>query len=464
MEKIKFKANRIFNVDETGITTVQTKCPKVYDPKGAKKLGAAISGERGRTITGVFCVSASGNYVPPMLIYPRKRMAATLQKNRPIGTSFRCSKNGWINSELFVEWLKHFEQHVKPTDTNPILLVLDNHASHISIRAYNFCKEKHIHMVSLPPHTSDNLQPLDLTIQESGNTTDLLPVLVWIHGGVFENGDATFQTFGPKHFMDYGVIIVTMNYRVGPFGFLTTEDGVIPANIGLKDQNFALQWVQSNIQQFGGDPAKVTIFGESAGAVSVSYHLLNKNYEDLFRGAILESGTAISSFSHQRWARYYAFETAYAMSVGFTSRNSTELLLFLQSVPAEILKNVRLTIPAEKEMGIGSHRKRIWIPVIEDDSLNGTFITGPMHENILNGNIVKVPIMLGFTSEEELKFIDYDVAAESRRFDNNLELLIHNKFEMSEENKTLAGTEFRKIYTNGTFEDTYGSIVKGSTA
>ncbi|KAJ8958628.1 hypothetical protein NQ318_016353, partial [Aromia moschata] len=137
---------------------------KNYGPKGAKKVGAAISGERGRTITGVFCVSASGNYVPHMLIYPRKRMAATLQKNGPIGTSFRCLKNGWINSELFVEWLKHFEQHVKPTDINPILLVLDNHASHISIRAYNFCKEKHIHMVSLPPHTSDNLQPLDLTV------------------------------------------------------------------------------------------------------------------------------------------------------------------------------------------------------------------------------------------------------------------------------------------------------------
>ncbi|KAJ8947778.1 hypothetical protein NQ318_017050 [Aromia moschata] len=140
MEKIKFKAKRIFNVDETGITTVQTKCPKVYGPKGAKKVGTANSGERGRTIIGVFCVSASGNYVPPMLIYPRKRMAATLQQNGPIGASFTCSKNGWINSELFVEWLKHFEQH-----------------------AYNFCKEKHIHMVSLPPHTSDNLQPLDVT-------------------------------------------------------------------------------------------------------------------------------------------------------------------------------------------------------------------------------------------------------------------------------------------------------------
>lgn len=164
MQKFKFEANRIFNMDETGITTVQAKCPKVYGAKGAKKVGSAISGERGRTITGVFCINAAGNYIPPMLIYPRKRMPATLQKNGPVGALYKCSKNGWINSELFCEWLTHLAKHAKPTSSDPILLVLDNHASHISIRAYNFCKENNIHMVSLPPHTSNHLQPLDLTV------------------------------------------------------------------------------------------------------------------------------------------------------------------------------------------------------------------------------------------------------------------------------------------------------------
>ncbi|KAJ8942271.1 hypothetical protein NQ314_010104 [Rhamnusium bicolor] len=163
IEKFKFQANRIFNMDETGLTTVQKKCPKVYGPKGVKKVGAAISAERGRTITAVFCMSASGYYIPPMLIYPRKRMAPTLQKNGPIGASYMCSKNGWINSELFLDWLHHFQKHVKPTESDPILLVLDNCSSHISIEAYNFCRENHIHMVSLPPHTSGNFQPLDLT-------------------------------------------------------------------------------------------------------------------------------------------------------------------------------------------------------------------------------------------------------------------------------------------------------------
>ncbi|KAJ8932058.1 hypothetical protein NQ314_014981 [Rhamnusium bicolor] len=167
IEKFKFQANRIFNMDETGLTTIQKKCPKVskvYGPKGVKKVGAAISAERGRTITAVFCMSASGYYIPPMLIYPRKRMAPMLQNNGPIGASYMCSKNGWINSELFLDWLHHFQKHAKPTESDPILLVLDNCSSHISIEAYNFCRENHIHMVSLPPHTSDNLQPLVLTI------------------------------------------------------------------------------------------------------------------------------------------------------------------------------------------------------------------------------------------------------------------------------------------------------------
>nr|CAH7712938.1 unnamed protein product [Callosobruchus chinensis] len=98
-----------------------------------------------------------------MLIYPQKRMSPALQRNGPIGALYACSTNGWINSELFVEWLKHFEKNVNPTETNPVLLILDNHSSHISLEAYRLCRSQFIHMVSLPPHTSDHLQPLDLT-------------------------------------------------------------------------------------------------------------------------------------------------------------------------------------------------------------------------------------------------------------------------------------------------------------
>ncbi|CAH1973138.1 unnamed protein product [Acanthoscelides obtectus] len=91
-------------------------------------------------------------------------MPPSIGKNGPIGASYKCSKNGWINSDLFVEWLHHFGSNVKPSANDPVLFVLDNHTSHISIEAYDYCKEKNIHMVTIPPHTSDNLQPLDVTV------------------------------------------------------------------------------------------------------------------------------------------------------------------------------------------------------------------------------------------------------------------------------------------------------------
>jgi hypothetical protein len=84
---------------------------------------------------------------------------------------------------------------------------------------------------------------------------------------------------GPEYLIDHDVVIVTFNYRLGPLGFLSTEDTVVPGNNGLKDQQLAIKWVHENIQLFGGDPEKITIVGESAGGASVSHHLLNKNSE-----------------------------------------------------------------------------------------------------------------------------------------------------------------------------------------
>lgn len=144
-------------MDETGITIVQHKCLKIYRPKGVKRVGAAISAERGKTIIRVFCMSATGNCCPPMFIYSRKRMLPSLERNGSAGASYKCSKNGWINGELFLVWLAHFIKYAKPTSNDPIRLVLDNHASHISIAGFNFCKENNIHITSLPPHTSDKL-------------------------------------------------------------------------------------------------------------------------------------------------------------------------------------------------------------------------------------------------------------------------------------------------------------------
>jgi len=115
-------------------------------------------------VTAVCAVNATGVYAPPMLIYPRRRHSCALEADGPRGTLYRCSKNGWINEDLFVDWLKHFADFTKPSENEPILLILDNHSSHISLRAYEFCKSNNIVMLSLPPHGSHRIQPLDVSI------------------------------------------------------------------------------------------------------------------------------------------------------------------------------------------------------------------------------------------------------------------------------------------------------------
>ena len=120
-----------------------------------------------------------------------------------------------------------------------------------------------------------------------------LPVMVFIHGGSLITGSGNFRDYGPLHFMDKNVILVTINYRLGPFGFFFMGDEMVSGNAGLKDQVMALQWVQDNIQSFGGDPNSVTIFGESAGSFSVSVHILSPLSVHLFHRAIMQSRSAI---------------------------------------------------------------------------------------------------------------------------------------------------------------------------
>ena len=99
--------------------------------------------------------------------------------------------------------------------------------------------------------------------------------MVWIHGGAFVGGNGSSVNAGGAYFLDKDVVLVSLNYRLGVFGFFSTGDSAAPGNFGLKDQVLALKWVQNNIKAFGGDPKKVTIFGQSAGGVSVSLHAIS---------------------------------------------------------------------------------------------------------------------------------------------------------------------------------------------
>lgn len=159
--KYNFKAHRIFNTDETGISTVQTP-GKILAKKGLKQVGFATSWERGRNITVVCAFSATGIYVPPMFIYARKRMNPQLQKGGPSGAFYSCSDKGWITEDLFLQYLEHFQKFVKASQEDPVLLIMDNHSTHSTLEAYKFCKANGVILLSIPPHTSHKIQPLDV--------------------------------------------------------------------------------------------------------------------------------------------------------------------------------------------------------------------------------------------------------------------------------------------------------------
>ncbi|KAL5279788.1 CES5A.2 family protein [Megaselia abdita] len=124
-----------------------------------------------------------------------------------------------------------------------------------------------------------------------------LAVMVWIHGGAWIGGSNHHLMYGPHYLLDQDIVLVAINYRVGPLGFMSTETLDCPGNYGLKDQVEALRWVRQHISSFGGNPDSVTIFGESAGGASVSYLLQSDKPRGLFHRAIPQSGTIFGSWS-----------------------------------------------------------------------------------------------------------------------------------------------------------------------
>jgi len=153
---------QIWNVDETGISTVQ-KPGKVIATKGAKLVGRITSGERGQTVTTMCAMNAAGTYIPPMFIFPRKRMVEALMSGAPPGSIGTCTPSGWTDSGCFVRWLKHFESIVKPSKNRKHIIILDGHHSHKTLEAVLFAREHGIELLTLPPHCTHKMQPLDTT-------------------------------------------------------------------------------------------------------------------------------------------------------------------------------------------------------------------------------------------------------------------------------------------------------------
>ncbi|KAF4581408.1 hypothetical protein EYR40_009693 [Pleurotus pulmonarius] len=251
--------------------------------------------------------------------------------------------------------------------------------------------------VALPD--GEDCLTINVVTPSSITPTSKLPVIVWIYGGGFQIGSSSLYDGGSvvekSISMGEPVIFVSMNYRLSAFGFLASQEvkdaGV--ANLGLHDQREALRWVQKYIHSFGGDPAKVTIWGESAGAVSVSMHMVanDGDTEGLYRAAVMQSGTPVPVGDVTKAQIHY---NNLVENTGCSDESDT--LACLRALDYEILKGA-----VDQTPSITGYNTLVlpWLP-----RTDGTFIKEDGQRLVQQGKIANVPYIVGDCDDEGTLF------------------------------------------------------------
>lgn len=232
---------------------------------------------------------------------------------------------------------------------------------------------------------------LNLNIWSPNPDDKKRPVLVWIHGGAFISGSGSSPSYDGTQFSKNGdIVVVTINYRLGILGFfhlaeIGGENYRASGNCGLLDQIAALQWVKENIESFGGDPNRVTVFGESAGAMSIGTLLGMPAAKGLFQQAILQSGAA-----------------SHVVSSEVATKNAERLLKIL-NISKENLEKLE-EIPAEKLVEASNQlRMMTLIPVID-----GVYIPNHPKNAIRDGVAKDINILIGTNKDEYKLFTIFD--------------------------------------------------------
>lgn len=272
--------------------------------------------------------------------------------------------------------------------------------------------------------------PTEDDIRDSGAK----PVMVYIHGGSYMEG--TGNMIDGSVLASYGnIIVITLNYRVGVLGFLSTGDQAAKGNYGLLDQIQALRWISENIAFFGGDPLRITVFGSGIGASCVSLLTLSHHSEGLFQRAIIQSGSALSS-----WAVNYQpvkYTRMLAEKVGCNVLDTVDMVDCLRQKSAKELVEQDIQ-PARYHVAFG--------PVIDGDVI-------PDDPEILmeQGEFLNYDIMLGVNQGEGLKFVESVVDAEdgvsASDFDYSVSNFVDNLYGYPEGKDTLRET-IKFMYTD----------------
>ncbi|KAF2902347.1 hypothetical protein ILUMI_03838 [Ignelater luminosus] len=219
------------------------------------------------------------------------------------------------------------------------------------------------------------------------------PVMVYFYAGGFYSGAGSSKWEGPDYLLDQNIVLVTLNYRLGSLGFLSTGDALAPGNNGIKDQVIALRWVRDNIATFGGDPNLVTIFGYSAGGTSVTLHMVSPMSKGLFHRAIFMSCSAFGKWPME--THQFSLAQKQARLLNCPDDTSANIIKCLKTKSAEELGN---SLDGFSEFGYDPII--VWSPVIEPDFGQERFLTENARELLLKGEFAKVPVMGGISALE----------------------------------------------------------------
>ncbi|XP_011630754.1 esterase E4-like [Pogonomyrmex barbatus] len=223
------------------------------------------------------------------------------------------------------------------------------------------------------------------------------PVMVWIHGGAYLEGNGNDAHYRPDYLMTKDVILVSINYRLGALGFLNLGHKVANGNQGLKDQIAALKWIKENIEAFGGDSNNITVFGASAGGSSAHFLMLSPLSKGLFQKAILQSGMSTCDWAIIKHSVAKAFKLASIL--GTNSKDPEEVVRFLQGKSAAEIVKAQYTVLTPEEVRI------IFMPFGPsiNDKAEKSVLPHPVSELINDDN--NIPIMIGNSSYEYIFFL-----------------------------------------------------------
>ena len=227
----------IFNVDESGFTICH-KPGKIVASKGKHNVGILTSAEKGKNVTVVCCASATGDYVPPLLVFPRARLKPSLMDHAPSGSVGAANKTGWMQQETFSQWFDHFLQHIQPNSRPaPTLLIMDGHTSHTNnIDVVEKARRNNVQLLVLPSHCTHRLQPLDISFFKSLNSAYNSEVSSWLrhHPG----RAVTEEEIGELFNAAYGKAASVRNAVAG-----FQKAGISPFRDDLfSDEDFAGSW------------------------------------------------------------------------------------------------------------------------------------------------------------------------------------------------------------------------------